>query len=111
MMQYKFGDIVLVRFPQTGMDTRKKRPALVLLDIGDADLVLAPITTRERFGAGDIKLTRWGDAGLLRESWVRLAKVACLPKGDVVRLFGRLAEADRAATIENWKRLYALPGP
>ena len=50
MMTYKFGEIVLVEFPQSGIVQRKKRPALVVLDIGDADVVLAPITTRERDG-------------------------------------------------------------
>ena len=46
MMNYKFGDIVLVNFPITGSNLSKKRPAFVVLDIGDADIVLAPITTK-----------------------------------------------------------------
>ena len=47
MTVYEFGDVVLVDFPQSGSDQPKRRPALVVLDIGDADLLLAPITTRE----------------------------------------------------------------
>ena len=54
MTDYEFGDIVLVNFPHSGAQTVKRRPALVVLDIGDADLVLAPITTRERADAGDV---------------------------------------------------------
>jgi mRNA interferase MazF len=46
MTTYEFGDVVLVAFPQSGTTARKRRPALVVLDIGDADIVLAPITTR-----------------------------------------------------------------
>lgn len=110
MTPYKFGDIVLVSFPQTGIDTKKKRPALVLLDVGDADFVLAPITTRNRSGPGDRRLTDWAGAGLLRESWVRLGKVACLPKADVVRSLGRLAGSDRAAVTDAWRRLYTFAG-
>ena len=42
MTSYKFGEVVLVEFP--GVIRTKRRPALVILDIGDADVVLAPIT-------------------------------------------------------------------
>ena len=56
MTSYKFGEIVLVDFPQSGTVQRKKRPALIVLDIGDADIILAPITTKERFDQGDYKL-------------------------------------------------------
>ena len=56
MTTYEVGDAVLVAFPQSGSEPRKKRPALVILDIGDADVVLAPITTRERTGPGDLQL-------------------------------------------------------
>ena len=45
MTVYEFGDVVLVDFPQSGSDQPKRRPALVVLDIADADLLLAPITT------------------------------------------------------------------
>lgn len=47
MTTYEFGEVVLVAFPQSGTSVRKRRPALIVLDIGDADVVLAPITTRE----------------------------------------------------------------
>ena len=80
MTTYEFGDIVLVEFPQTGTESTKRRPALMILDIGDRDVVLAPITTRERVAAGDAKIVNWSSTGLLRESWVRLAKVAGLEK-------------------------------
>jgi mRNA interferase MazF len=59
MTNYEFGDVVLVAFPQSGTTARKRRPALVVLDIGDTDIVLAPITTRERSGRGDYKLRDW----------------------------------------------------
>ena len=65
MTNYEFGDIVLVDFPQSDTGKRKRRPALVVLDIGDADVILAPITTRERSGQGDHKLRDWSACGLL----------------------------------------------
>ena len=71
------GDVVLVAFPQSGTPVRKRRPALVVLDIGDADILLAPITTRDRAGPGNAPLHTWAASGVLRASWVRLAKIGC----------------------------------
>lgn len=106
MTNYEFGDIVLVDFPQSGSSRRKRRPALVVLDTGDADVVLAPITTIERSGQGDYKLRDWSMSGLLKESWVRLAKVACLEKHDITRRLGQLKDYDRSMLINLWQTLY-----
>lgn len=106
MTTYEVGDVVLVDFPQSGSEPRKRRPALVILDIGDADVVLAPITTRERVGSGDVKLQRWQESGLLRESWVRLAKVACLEKRDVARRLGSLSSVDKTRVMQAWRLLF-----
>ena len=59
MTDYDFGEIVLVDFPQVGAAERKRRPALVILDIGDDDIVLAPVTSRERSGPGDQRVGDW----------------------------------------------------
>ncbi len=106
MTTYEIGDVVLVSFPQSGSEPAKRRPALVILDIGDADVVLAPITTRERTGPGDVKIHAWQESGLLRESWVRLAKVACLEKRDIARRLGRLSDVDKAKIIQAWRALF-----
>ena len=74
MTNYEFGQIVLVDFPQSGLVHRKKRPALVVLDVGDVDAVVAPITTREWSGPGDYKIRDWQLGGLLRASWLRLGQ-------------------------------------
>ena len=108
MTSYEWGDVVLVEFPQSGLSQRKRRPARGVLDLGDADVVLAPITTRERLGPGDYKLRDWSISGLLRESWVRLAKIACLQKSDVNRRPGHLTERDKAELIARWQVLYRL---
>jgi len=108
MTKYNFGDIVIIDFPQSGSIQRKRRPALIVLDIGDDDVVLAPITTRERLGSGDYKLRDWQLSGLLRESWVRLAKVSCLEKSDISLRLGQLPAYDRKKVAELWQKLYAL---
>jgi mRNA interferase MazF len=106
MTNYEWGDVVLVEFPQSGLDQRKRRPALVVLDIGDADVVLAPITTRVQSGRGDYKLRDSSAEGLLRESWVRLAKVVCLQKSDIARRLGHLTDHDKTMLAALWEALY-----
>jgi mRNA interferase MazF len=106
MTNYKFGDVVLVHFPQSGIAARKQRPGIVVLDIGDADIVIAPVTSKSRSQAGDTAVADLSGTGLIRLSWVRLAKVATLLKGDVVRTLGRLEPPDRNALAQNWKTVY-----
>ncbi len=110
MINYKFGEIVLVDFPLSGTNQRKRRPALVILDIGDRDIVLAPITTKERSGPGDYKVKDWTANGLLQASWVRLAKVACLNKEGMTRRLGDLTDYDKQKIATLWKKVYSFPG-
>ena len=98
MIQYKFGEIVLVLFLQTNGE-KKKRPALIILDTGDDDIVLAPITTKERTGIGDYRIRNWQESGLLLESWIRLAKIACIEKSNIERPFGKTTSLDRKKII------------
>lgn len=55
---------------------------------------------------GDVKLDGWQESGLLRESWVRLAKVACLEKRDVARRLGRLSNVEKTKVIHVWHSLF-----
>ena len=111
MTTYECGDVVVVTFPQSGSSQRKRRPALVVLDIGDADVVLAPITTQARTARGDDALQEWAASGLLRPSWVRLAKIACLEKRDMTRRLGRLRAPDHTPLRQLWHTVYAVPPP
>jgi hypothetical protein len=54
MTNYEFGEVVLGHFRQSGTTARKQRPGIVVLDIGDADLVVAPVTTKARMQSGDM---------------------------------------------------------
>ena len=106
MTNYEFGEVVLVHFPQSGITARKQRPGIVVLDIGDADVVIAPVTSRTRFQAGDITLVDLPGTGLIRPSWARLAKVTNLLKSDVIRPLGRLSDSDRSKVAQSWQKLY-----
>jgi mRNA interferase MazF len=96
MTAYQAGDLVLVQFPQTSGATGTLRPALVLLDIGDADVVVSRVTRQMHASSHDIDVTDWKGAGLLAPSFVRLHKIATLEKKSIQRKLGSLQAADRA---------------
>lgn len=92
---YQAGDLLLVDFPFTASGSGKPRPALVLLDTGDADVLLARVTTQPRSTAYDVALSHWQHAGLLAPSIVRLHKLATLAKSRVLKHLGSLHVNDR----------------
>ena len=106
MTNFEFGDVVLVHFPQSGTAARKQRPGIVILDIGDSDLVIVPVTSKPRNQPGDVSLGSLAGTGLVRPSWMRLEKVATLLKTDVVRRLGRLTPKDRDQLAQLWRSLY-----
>ena len=105
MTKYRFGDVVLVVFTQTN-GSKKQRPALVVLDTGDDDIILAPITTTERKSKGDCKIKNWKESGLLLDSWVRLSKIACLGKKDINKQLGVFSAGDKKQAVSIWNKLY-----
>ena len=97
---------MLLAFPYAGTERAKVRPAMVVLDAGEADLVLARVTTRLHRTDGDVLIGDWRRAGLLAESVIRLHKVATLEKSLVQRRLGRLAGPDLRAVAATLRRLY-----
>jgi mRNA interferase MazF len=95
MINSQPGDLVLVDFPFTVSGPGKPRPALVILDTGDADVLLARVTTQSQSTAFDVIISGWHQAGLLAPSTVRLHKLATLAKNRVRRRLGALDPNDR----------------
>ena len=92
---YRPGELVLVAFPFTGGTGAKRRPALVLIDNGGPDILLARVTTQTYSTSYDVTLTNWRLAGLLALSVVRLHKLATLERNLIERSLGHVADADR----------------
>lgn len=80
MQQYAFGAIVLLAFPFSDATGSKRRPALVLLDTGDQDIVVARVTSQAIRSSFDVNIVAWQQAGLLLPSIVRVDKLATLEK-------------------------------
>jgi mRNA interferase MazF len=105
--QYRTGEIVLLPFPFTGAPAVRRRPALVLLDTGDADVVLARITSRPPRTPFDVQIVEWRRAGLLIPSVVRLDKVATLEKRNIEQRLGMLTVNDLVQVRVTVQRLWA----
>ena len=107
-MTYKAGELLLVAFPYASGSQAKKRPALVILDTGDADVVIARVTTQTVSTPSDVVLKNWRQAGLRAASTVRLHKLATLEKTLVTARLGSLSRADSQAISTVMRQIYGV---
>ena len=85
MTTYSFGDVILIGFPHTNLKTLSKRPAIVLYDSGDKDVLAARVTTQNYNTETDHQIIEWKECGLLTESYIRLGKQATIEKKYIIR--------------------------
>jgi mRNA interferase MazF len=107
MAIYSRGEVLLLSFPFSDTTTSKRRPALVLLDTGDNDPIVARITSQIHQTSFDVQLKEWKTAGLMLASVVRVHKLATLQKNLVERRLGQLTPNDwtsvQAAILQLWQ--------
>ena len=102
------GDILLIKFPFTDSSRMSKRPALVLYDNGDLDILLCRITTRPYFSSADMALDSWKETGLLKRSCIRLGKMATLQKDMIDKKLGQLLSDDLTRIKQILKNMFDL---
>ena len=99
---YKFGDVVLVGFPFTNLQTTKKRPAVVISSATyqqqRPDVILLAITSqiRQPFAMGEALVQDWQAAGLIKPS-VFKPLIATIEQQQVVKVMGQLSTLDQIA--------------
>lgn len=101
MGKLKFGDIVLLKFPFTDGKNYKKRPALLINDFNDGDIVVCRITSQIYESPYDVFLDNWKEFGLKLPSVIRVHKLATLEKKLVEVIMGEID----ASTKEKTKRI------
>ena len=107
MKSYRSGEVILLSFPFSDATGAKQRPALVLLDTGDEDLIVARVTSQMAQTIFDVELADWQQAGLLLPSVVRVHKVATLEKNLVERRLGTLTHSDWAQVQAKVQQLWS----
>jgi mRNA interferase MazF len=105
MPRYSFGDVVVLPFSYTDLQSEKRRPALVLLDTDDGDIVAARITSKKNISPYDIAIQSWNEIGLLVPSYVRLHKLSTIANSHVIRKIGNLREDDQSRVKEIFRKL------
>ena len=109
----KPGDIVLVRFPFTNLETTKKRPCLVLGSVSYSKtlqlVTVAMITSNiESLQLkGDIVMGDWKKARLLHPSLIRLSKVATIEGELIEKKMGLLSSLDLKAVKKQFVNLFS----
>ncbi len=90
MIYSLFGDIVLLKFPFTDGEKSKKRPALVLADTEDEDVIVCRITSKLYDSDFDFEIKDWQKCGLKLPSVIRLHKIATLEKSLIDQKIGEI---------------------
>ena len=88
MNRLKFGDIVLIKFPYTDGKSLKRRPALIINDFNDGDIIVCRITSQIHNTKNDINIVEWRKTGLKLPSVIRVHKIATLGKAMVESVMG-----------------------
>ena len=89
---FEFGDIVLLKFPFTNQQKYKKRPALILHDTNDGDVIVCRITSKPYNTIYDVPISDWNKQGLKAPSVIRVHKINSLEKEIVDMVIGKLKE-------------------
>jgi mRNA interferase MazF len=92
MPQYSFE---VLPFSYTDLTSEKRRPAIVLLDSDDGDILVARITSKRIDAPFDVVLESWNEVGLLVPSFCRLHKLIAIEKNDVVKKLGKVNKHDQ----------------
>jgi mRNA interferase MazF len=95
---FKFGDIVVINFPFSNGQGSKRRPAVVLKDTADGDILIAKITSKIYNSQFDAKIKDWQLAGLLSESVIRVHKIQTIHSSLIFAHIGSLSHSDIKST-------------
>ncbi len=106
MPHYQPRDVVLISFPFTDLKKKKKRPALVLLRVGDGDVLVARITSKSMNTSFDVIVSQWRHAGLLLPSIVRLHKLGTIDEGVIEKKLGTIATIDWKEILSRIEKLF-----
>ena len=99
MPNYKLGDVLLMKFPFTNNQTFKKRPALVIKDTNDGDIIVCRIPSQLYYSLYDVELKDWRLCGLKLPSVIRIHKIASLEKNLVDLKLGEIDSLVKAKTV------------
>lgn len=96
-----FPELWLCDFPFTSGTGAKRRPSLVLFDLGN-DALIARVTSVLHTEPFDYAVQDWQSAKLLKPSTVRIKRVVTVEKSLLIRKLGELSPVDAEAVRAIW---------
>ncbi|MDD5651158.1 MAG: type II toxin-antitoxin system PemK/MazF family toxin [Candidatus Nanoarchaeia archaeon] len=101
------GDIVVFQFPFSDLDESKKRPALIVANTIDENLILCQITSQERNDSDAISLIQkdFQQGSLNHESFIRPTVIFTVHKSKIEYKAGKLKQ-EKIKIIE--KKYYEI---
>jgi mRNA interferase MazF len=96
MDKLNFGDIVLLKFPFIDGKNYKRRPAIIINDFDDGDIIVCRITSQIYETPFDVYLDSWEKSGLKLPSVIRVHKLATLEKDLVEATMGKIDDPTKA---------------
>jgi mRNA interferase MazF len=90
MDKLNFGDIVLLKFPFTDGNSYKRRPALLINEYNDGDIIVCRITSQIYKTKNDVYIDDLEKTGLRLPSVIRVHKLATLEKEMVELIMGQI---------------------
>jgi len=105
MNRIETGSIVLLKFPFTDGIGFKRRPALVLKDCEDGDVLVCRITSKIYNSKYDIYLNDWLKFNLKLPSVVRVHKMATLEMDMIETIMGQVDDTILSEIKEIYKSI------
>jgi len=104
MEEFVKGDIVIIDFPFSS-GKKKRRPALVFVNLKGEDLILFQVTSTKRINSIEIEEKDFLFGKLNVTSFVRIEKIFTLEKKKVLYLAGHLIEEKFIEIHESFLKL------
>lgn len=103
------GDVVVLPFPQTNLQTGKRRPALVVVDLPGDDLILCQITSQVRSDGFSISLTQadFQSGRLAQDSYIRSQRLFTVEKSVILYTVGQVNTAKLEEAKTRLRQLFA----
>jgi mRNA interferase MazF len=103
------GEVVVLPFPQTNLQSGKRRPALVVADLAGDDLVLCQITSKARSDGYSVPLAfaDFERGRLAVDSFIRSSRLFTVEQPVILYAAGRIKDAKLQEVKAKIRQLFA----
>ena len=103
------GEVVVLPFPQTNLQSGKRRPALVVADLSGDDLILCQITSRPRSDGYSVPLAvaDFEKGRLALDSFIRPNRLFTVEQSVILYAAGKIKDAKLQEVKAKIRKLFA----